>query len=366
MDVEGAMSDVVLAVNCGSSTVKVALFDDRTSIASRTFEGSSEKVLPEAMAWVDEAGPRPTMVGHRVVHGGSKYVQHARIGATVLADLHALVPLAPLHMPAALAGIDATMAKFPSLPHVACFDTAFHAGMPELAARLPIPARFAGVRRFGFHGLSYASVLATLGAPLPSRIVIAHLGSGSSLVAIRDGQAIDTTMGFTPDGGIMMGTRAGDLDPGTLVYLMRREGLSPDALERVVTRESGLLAVGGTSDMRVLLSRDDAPAELAVAMFAQGVKKAIGALASALGGIDVLVFTGGIGERAAPVRALACEGLGFIGITLDHDRNAGNDAVISVPPSHLPPENTRHVVVRVIATEEEREIARQTIAVVRS
>lgn len=354
---DDAVSDVVLAVNCGSSTVKVALFEDQARIASRTIEGRSEQALPEAMAWIEAAKTRPTMVGHRVVHGGTKYMRSARIDTGVLADLRALVPLAPLHLPAAIAGVEATTAAFPSLPQVACFDTAFHAGLPEVAARLPLPERFEGVRRYGFHGLSFASVLATLGAPLPSRVVIAHLGNGSSLAAVRDGLSIDTTMGFTPDGGIMMGTRAGDLDPGTLVYLLRHEGLSTDALERLVTRESGLLAVGGTSDMRALLSRTDPHARLAVAMFAQGVKKAIGALGAALGGIDVLVFTGGIGEHAPTIRARACEGLGFMGVALDAARNAGNEAVISAPESD--------VVVRVVASDEEREIAREAIETLR-
>lgn len=354
---DDAVSDVVLAVNCGSSTVKVAVYEGETRSASRTIEGSSAQALPEAMAWVDALGTRPTMVGHRVVHGGAKYMRSARIDAGVLSDLRALVPLAPLHMPAAIAGIEATTAAFPSLPQVACFDTAFHAGLPDVAARLPLPDRFDGVRRYGFHGLSFASVLRTLGAPLPPRVVIAHLGNGASLAAVRDGRSIDTTMGFTPDGGIMMGTRAGDLDPGTLVYLLRHEGLSTDALERVVTRESGLLAVGGTSDMRALLSRTDARARLAVAMFAQGVKKAIGALGAVLGGIDVLVFTGGIGEHAPSVRALACEGLGFMGVALDAERNAKDAAMISAPESDA--------VVRVVASDEAREIARQVIEALR-
>jgi acetate kinase len=241
---------------------------------------------------------------------------------------------------------------------VACFDTAFHATLPEVARRLPLPAAVLGdeVRRYGFHGLSYAHVMWTLGPSAPSRIVIAHLGSGASLVAVADGRAVDTTMGFTPAGGIPMGTRTGDLDPGALFYLSRARGLSLDALEQVCEHASGLRGVGGSADVRILEARagQDPSAALALAMFGYGVRKAIGAFAAVLGGLDLLVFTGGIGEHAPAVRAEACRGLEPLGVRLDPTGNADNADRVSTDASPC--------AVRIVPADEEAAMAREVRA----
>jgi acetate kinase len=373
----------VLCINSGSSSLKFAVFargpDDERRVADGAIEnigleggravlngagrrderaavcGDHQAALGIAFAFLGEARlENPSIVGHRVVHGGPEHSAPARVDATLVATMRSLVPLAPLHMPAAIAGIEAVTARFPELPQIACFDTAFHASMPEVAHRLPLADRFytEGIRRYGFHGLSYEYVMASLGAEAPPRIVIAHLGHGASLVAVRDGRAVDTTMGLTPTGGILMGTRTGDLDPGILVYLARDRGLSIDAIERLVTREGGLAAVGGTSDMKTLLERRavDPRAALAVAMFAYGVRKAIGSYVAILGGLDLLVFTGGIGEHASDVRAEVCAGLDAFGIALDPEANAHGHGLISRQPSRCQ--------VRVVATDEDLVIAR--------
>jgi acetate kinase len=320
LDVAGLMTppkrDVILAINCGSSSLKVAAFatNPLTQLSAVNVEMSA-RAIDDALSRLSADGvPPPTVAGHRVVHGGAKYTAPTRIDDRVLAELNELVPLAPVHLPLSIAAIEALTQRHPQLPQVACFDTAFHATMPEIAWRLPLPALDGGIRRYGFHGLSYEYVMSTLGATPPSRIVIAHLGNGSSLVAVKDGRAIDTTMGLTPAGGVMMGSRTGDLDPGVLTYLMRARKLSADQLERLVNEQSGMRAIGGTSDMRALLERSaaDPSARLAVSMFAYSVRKAIGALVAALGGIDLLVFTGGIGENAAAVREEVCAALGDV------------------------------------------------------
>jgi acetate kinase len=382
--------DTVLCLNAGSSSLKVAVFaaDDRAltpvvvagvdgigSDVGRAWIGERQRrsqrpgtfvdhasALSAALSLLGKAVASPlTLVGHRVVHGGRRYVGPARIDARALADLKELAPMAPLHMAAAIAGIEAMTAHHPDLPQVACFDTAFHASMPEVAYRLPLPDRFdrEGVRRYGFHGLSYEYIMSTMGCAPPSRIIVAHLGSGSSLVAVKDGRAIDTTMGFTPTGGVLMGTRTGDLDPGALAYLLRVGKLRGDELESLVERESGLLAIGGSSDMRTLLGRagTDPRARLAVSMFEYAVRKAVGALATALGGVDVLVFTGGIGAGAAEVRSEVCEGLEYLGIHLDQERNARGERVVT---SHSSP-----CAVHVIPTDEALVIARHARRVVR-
>jgi acetate kinase len=300
----------------------------------------------------------PALIAHRVVHGGDRHTAPARVDEALLASLEALTPLAPLHQPAALAGIRAAGGRWSGVPQVACFDTAFHASMPELARRLPLPAAVLGeeVRRYGFHGLSFAHVMWTLGAEPPRRIVIAHLGNGSSLVAVKDGRAIDTTMGFTPTGGVLMGTRSGDLDPGVLFYLARERGLSVASLERICEHESGLQAIGGTSDMRALLADADRDprAALAVAMFGYAVRKTIGAFAAALGGLDLLVFTGGIGAHAAAVRAEACLGLEALGVRLDKAENARGEDRVGTDDSAC--------AVRVVVTDEESTMAREARA----
>ena len=373
----------VLCVNSGSSSLKLALYEDEAPIASSAVEGiglgegrltvrdASARVLRDEPGVFPDAGvalrsalaaarvPAPHAAGHRIVHGGPDHTAPERVTAQLLAALRTLVPLAPLHLPAALHGIEAVSAHFPGLPQIACFDTAFHRRMPAVAQRLPLPRelRAKGIQRYGFHGLSYEYVVATLGAATLGRAVIAHLGNGASLAAVRDGLSVDTTMGFTPTGGLMMGTRSGDLDPGVLVHLLAHEGFDAGAIARLVDHESGLLGVSGkTSDMKVLLETRAAEphAAEAVELFCYVLRKHIGAFAAVLGGIDTLVFTGGIGERAAPVREETCRGLEHLGIQVDRDRNARHDPIISAPGSAC--------AVRVVRTDEDLMIARHTRA----
>jgi acetate kinase len=277
----------------------------------------------------------------------------------VLADLRALTPLAPLHQPAALDGIAAVARHHPDLAQVACFDTAFHHDLPEVAQRLPLPDSLweVGVRRYGFHGLSYEHVVATIGARQLGRAVLAHLGSGASLAAVDHGRPVDTTMAFTPASGIPMSTRAGDLDPSVLVYLMRARGSGAGDLEQLLEHESGLAGIsGGTSDMRTLLEAraTDPRAALAVEVFCYRVRAQVGAYAAVLGGLDTLVFTGGIGEHAAPVRAAICQGLEHLGVTVDDRANERGDVVINSRKSRC--------AVRVVPTDEEVVIARHAAA----
>jgi acetate kinase len=300
--------------------------------------------------------PPPAAVGHRVVHGGATHAAPERVDRGLIATLRDLVPLAPLHLPSAIDVIEAVAAHFPGLPQVACFDTAFHRRMPEVAQRLPLPRDVweAGVRRYGFHGLSYEYIVESL-ETVPGRLVIAHLGNGASMVALRDGRPLDTTMGFTPTGGLPMGTRSGDLDPGVLFYLMTARGYDARRLAQLVDEEAGLLGVSGiSSDMKTLLQRRDhePDAALAVAIFCYQVRKQIGAFAAVLGGLDMLVFTGGIGERAAPVRWAACQGLEHLGIRLDPQRNDAHASSVGMPGSPCS--------VRVIPTDEDLMIARHT------
>jgi len=370
-------------VNSGSSSLKVALYEDETRIASAAVEGiglgEGRLTIRDAAARVlhDEAGAfpgvnaalqgvlsapgllAPDAIGHRIVHGGADHSAPERVTPQLLAGLRTLVPLAPLHLPAALHGIDAVSARFPGLPQIACFDTAFHRRMPAVAQRLPLPRalRTKGIERYGFHGLSYEYVVTTVGPSTLGRAVIAHLGNGASLAAVRDGLPVDTTMGFTPTGGLMMGTRSGDLDPGVLVHLLAHEGYDAATIERLVDHEAGLLGVSGvTSDMKALLEmRATEPrAAEAVELFCYVLRKHIGALAAVLGGIDTLVFTGGIGERAAPVREEACRGLGHLGIRIDLERNMRHEAVISAQGSAC--------TVRTVKTDEDLMIARHTRA----
>jgi acetate kinase len=343
-----------LCVNTGSSSLKLALYqvgDDNaesclwrgaareigTPAACIESDGRCEKhSLPQHRAALDMLLrdlnlPHVDVVGHRVVHGG-EHILPERITPDLLTRLQALIPLAPLHLPAALAGIEAVYEQLPEVPQVACFDTAFHAGLPDFARTLPLPRRYreSCIRRYGFHGLSCEYIVRELGVHAQGRVVVAHLGSGASLTALSDGRSIDTTMGFTPCGGVMMGTRSGDLDPGVLLYLMREQGFDAAALEHLLNHEAGLLGVSELSpDMSVLLDHDEAGARLAVGLFSYQVRKAVGALATTLGGLDRLVFTGGIGEHAAPVRASICNGLEHLGVTLDPVRNAANNRRIS-------------------------------------
>ena len=296
-------------------------------------------------------------MGHRVVHGGPDHSAPERVEATLLAELRWLVAFPPLHLPSAIQGIEAVAARFPGLPQVACFDTAFHRRMPEVAQRFPLPRDLwdEGIRRYGFHGLSYEYIVATLGAAAQGRLIIAHLGNGASLAAVQNGQPLDTSMGFTPTGGIMMGTRSGDLDPGVLIHLMHERSYDADQLEDLVNHQAGLLGVSGLSpDMKTLLEqRQREPhAAQAVELFCYQLRKYIGALTAVLGGLDTLVFTGGIGERAAPVRREICQELAYLGIALDPQQNALHAEVISTPQSAC--------TVRVIPTNEDLMIARHT------
>lgn len=297
-------------------------------------------------------------VGHRVVHG-LRHSEPERITPKLRAELRRLTPYAPDHLPREIELMEALRKRHPRLPQVACFDTAFHRTMPRVATLLPIPRRFQkmGVERYGFHGLSYAFLMEELRRLDPvaakGRVILAHLGNGVSLAAVKRGQSIDTSMGFTPAAGLVMGTRSGDLDPGLLSFLYRREGMTPARFERMVNRESGLLGVSETSsDVRDLLAREDRDgrAREAIALFCYQAKKWIGAYAAALGGVDTLVFAGGIGENAPLIRARICAGLGFLGLELDRRRNARNAPLIS--------SDSGQVLVRVIRTDEELMIAR--------
>jgi len=331
--------------------------------------------LDALLAWLHGRGDDGVIdtVGHRVVHGGAQYREPTAITDDLLAALRGLVAIDPDHLPQAIATIEAVRRAYPDLPQVACFDTAFHARMPAVAQAIALPAAYtdmtgttgteAGVRRYGFHGLSYEYITNTLramdAAAAAGRVVIAHLGNGASMAAVRDGVGIETTMGFTPTGGLVMGTRTGDLDPGVLIYLLRERGLSVSDLSDLVNKEAGLRGVSGTSgDMRDLLSREasDPRAAAAVALFCYTAKKHLGALVATLGGLDTLVFTGGIGEHAAPVRERICAGLGFLGITIDAGRNAAHAPVISADGAP--------VTVRVMATDEDLMIARHTFQLI--
>jgi acetate kinase len=387
------VSPRILTINGGSSSIKFALFQTGDSMR-RILEGGIERIgLPEAtfavkgvneadnfsrpvaapdhtvavgalMDWIEERIGRVglTAVGHRVVHGGPKYSDPLLITREIVEELHQFEPFDPEHLPEEILLTEAFHHRFPDLPQVACFDTAFHHDLPRVARLLPIPRRYEaqGVRRYGFHGLSYSFLMGELarlaGAEAAQgRVILAHLGNGASLAAVREGKPVDTSMGFTPTAGVPMSTRSGDLDPGLLWYLSRTEGLNAKRFNEMVNFQSGLLGISETSsDMRDLLAgeaQDERAAE-AVAMFCYQVKKWIGSFAAALGGLDTLIFAGGIGENAPIVRARICAGLGFLGIDLSETLNATNQDVISTP--------TGRVVVRVIRTDEERMIA-QTV-----
>lgn len=304
----------VVALNVGSSTVKWSTFDgvEReepwTMKRQATSGALSDDALRSLLVGAD-------VVAHRIVHGGTRR-EPAVVDDVLVLAIEALVPLAPLHLPPALAVLKRARAATRA-PQVACFDTAFHATLPPVAARLAVSdaATALGVRRYGFHGLSYEYVQSTLVSPPPSRVVVLHLGNGASACAMKDGVSIDTTMGMTPTGGFPMGTRSGDLDPGVLLFLMREHGYDQAKLARLLEHESGLLGIGGTADMRELLARraTEERARLAVDVFVYSIKKTVGAFAAALGGLDLLVFTGGIGEHATEVREAISFGLAHLG-----------------------------------------------------
>ena len=381
----------VLTINGGSSSIKFALFDADHTL-QRILAGRLERIgLPEStfevkglnkadnftrsvtapnhtaavgvlMDWIEERFQRGelTAVGHRVVHGGPKYSEPQRITTEMVEELHQLRPFDPEHLPEEILLTEAFHRRFPGLVQVACFDTAFHHNLPRVAQLLPIPRRFEaqGVRRYGFHGLSYAFLLEELRRVAGSqaargRVILAHLGNGASLAAVYKGKSIDTSMGLTPTGGVPMSTRSGDLDPGLVWYLERTEKVTAKKFNEMVNFQSGLLGISETSsDMQDLLEREakDMRAAEAVSLFCYQVKKWIGAFAAALGGLDTLVFAGGIGENAPQVRARICDGLGFLGIEFEEKRNVANAAVISV--------ETSRVTVRVMHTDEEWMIAK--------
>ncbi len=383
-------SPAILVINSGSSSIRFTVFRDTASMSpvlrgsveriglpgtGLTFSGHSDGLLRRVEFAAHDHGSEPTQlldwlagqpcfasvtaVGHRIVHG-MNHSQPESVTQVLMDELRRLAPLDPDHLPREIELIEIFRARHPDLPQVACFDTAFHHAMPRVASLLPIPRRYEakGVRRYGFHGLSYAFLMEELarvaGNPAAQgRVILAHLGNGASLAAVHGGRSIDTSMGFTPTAGIPMGTRSGDLDPGLAPYLKETEQLSVEQFYTMANHESGLLGISETSaDMRDLLAQagTDVRSAEAVALFCYQAKKYVGAYAAALGGLDAVVFAGGIGEHAAPVRARICSGLEFLGIELDAARNAAHAAVISTDASR--------VAVRVIHTDEELLIAR--------
>lgn len=385
-------TDAVLSINAGSSSLKFALFEvrdpdepsavlrgeiesvggdphlratgaDGAVVAERRWTaGTSREALLNAVLELSDGhlgANRLRAVGHRVVHGGTRFIAPVRVDQEVLKALEALTPLAPLHQPDNLAPISTLAATRPRVLQVACFDTAFHATMPDEATRLALPRAISdsGVRRYGFHGLSYEYIGRRLRVIAPAlaagRVLVAHLGNGASLCAMRAGRSIDTTMGFTALDGLVMGTRPGTLDPGAVLYLMRERGMSAAEVEDMLYHRAGLLGVSGVSgDMRALLASDDPHAREAVTLFVARLAREAGGLVSALGGVDGIVFTGGIGEHAAPIRAEACARLAWLGLRLDEAADARGAGRISAPDSE--------VEAWVIPTDEEAMIARHT------
>jgi acetate kinase len=389
----GSSNGVILVLNAGSSSLKFALYrDDGTQdwqalcrgqiegigsapkMSARAVDGSKLGVpdlgadvtgVGEALARLEEwlrtqfAGTTIAGVGHRVVHGGPNHAGPVLVSSIVLDELRALEPLAPLHQPYNLGAIDAVARRLPDVPQVACFDTSFHRGQPAVAELVPLPAdlRKGGLQRYGFHGLSYEYIASVLPAVAPriaaGRVIVAHLGSGASLCALRDRRSVDSTLGFTALDGLCMGTRPGGLDPGVVLYLFQGLRLSPKEVETVLYKRSGLLGISGISnDMRVLLESRESGATLAVDYFIYRATREIGALAAVLGGIDGIVFTAGIGEHSAAIRERICRACAWLGLELDDDANARHATLISTPSSA--------VSAWTIPTNEELMIARHT------
>jgi len=388
------MSACVAVINAGSSSIKFALYETGPAQAV-LFRGQIEQIGVSPVLHVANArneyvaerrwpskgfdhraatqeilktavellqGMRVAGVGHRVVHGGTKYAEPIRIDNEVMASLTALIPLAPLHQPHNLSPIGAIAEAAPGVPQVACFDTAFHRSQPHLAQIFALPRKFteSGVRRYGFHGLSYEYVTSRFNEIAPDladgRIIIAHLGNGASLCAVRNRRSVATTMGFTALDGLVMGTRCGAIDPGVLIYLMDNYGMNARAIEDLIYRQSGLLGVSGiSSDMRKLRTSSDPEAAEAVALFVYRIVREVGSLAAALGGLDAIIFTGGIGENDAGIRANVAQGCQWLGLELDKARNEGGPGRISADASSMD--------AWVIPTDEERVVARHTSAV---
>jgi acetate kinase len=322
----------LLIVNAGSSSLKLRLLGDSDELlADRDLQAPQAQVDPQALLSALE-GLEADVAVHRVVHGGTRFREPVRVDAAVIDALHELSDLAPLHQPKSLAALDAVSKALPEVPAVACFDTAFHATLPEAARTYAVPREWRerwDLRRYGFHGLSHAYAArraADLVGGRQLRVVSCHLGAGASLCAIRHGQSVDTTMGFTPLEGLVMATRSGSVDPGMLLWLLERERLAEPRMAEALEHSSGLLALGGSADIRELLARDDADAQMAVGVYLHRLRAGIAAMAAALGGLDALVFTGGVGENSAPVRARAAEGLSFLGLVVDDARNQAADS----------------------------------------
>jgi acetate kinase len=352
----------VLVVNAGSSSLKLALLDgDDAPVAAVELDAPRAVVDEDELrrALGEQGLGDADAVGHRIVHGGERFTEAVRIDAGVESALRALTELAPLHQPKSLAALDAVSAALPGVPAYGCFDTAFHATLSPAARTYALPAawrREHGVRRYGFHGLSHAWIARRVEAP---RVVSCHLGAGASLCAIRDGRSVDTTMGFTPLAGLVMATRSGDVDPGLVLWLQQHAGLDAAEVSDALEHESGLLGLAGSADMRLVLAAAEAgedDAVLARDVYVARLRAAIAAMTAALGGLDALVFTGGVGERAAEIRARAADGLAYLGVALDAPRNraAAPDADISADGAA--------VRTHVIAAREDLEIARQVRA----
>jgi acetate kinase len=380
----------VLALNSGSSSLKFGLYRVGPASTEMLLSGEAQSIgaingnfyaqdarknpllseteaIPShqqaiiriARLLADAKMPTPAAIGHRIVHGGPRLRQHCLIDEAVLQQLEAAAAFAPLHTPSALSVIRFAQKHFPGIPQAACFDTTFHAAMPEVARVLPIAKdlRLEGVQRYGFHGLSCESIVHQLANNLPDRVIIAHLGNGASITAIKGGRSIDTSMGLTPTGGVIMGTRSGDLDPGVLVHLMREKKFDAAMLEELVDRRSGLLGISGVcSDMRRLheAASSNVDARLAIEMFCYSVRKQVAAMIAALDGVDLIVFAGGIGENDAKVRAAICGGLSWIGVGLDDTKNRS----ASNPINDLASRCT----VLVLPSQEDEQIARHTWA----
>ena len=347
------------------SRLRIVDSNGKTLLDSSVNSPEPDAGLEDIFAWLDEHHYLLELaaVGHRLVHGGSQYVEPQRITPVVISELERLVPLDLDHMPAAIRGIQFVAGKFPQMTQIACFDTAFHRSLPKVARMYALPRTLfdQDIRRFGFHGLSYEYIMGELtkleGTLAKRRVIIAHLGSGASIVAVKDGKSMDTSMGFTPIEGLVMSTRSGDVDPGVLLYLLESKKMLAQEISTLVNKLSGLLGVSATSgDMKTLLDSapQDSRAMEAVELFCYRVKKYIGSYAAVLGGLDILVFAGGIGEHAPEVRKRICDGLEFLGIGLDQRSNDANAAVISLPDSR--------VKVRVVETNEDLMIVRHVCA----
>ncbi len=367
---------MILVLNVGSSSVKYRLFDGTAAIAHGQVERIGEPdsdiadhaaALRHVAEDVRTGKPDVTAVGHRVVHGGSRFTEPTLINDDVVAGIRALIPLAPLHNAPGVVGIEAARALWPNVPHVAVFDTAFHATIPAAAATYAIDADLAaahGIRRYGFHGTSYRYVArhtaALLGRPLADlNLIVLHLGNGTSACAVAGGRSVETSMGLTPLEGLVMGTRSGDIDPGVVFHVLRATGMRPEEVEDSLQHHSGLAGLSGTNDMRTVIARaesGDPTARLALDVYSHRIRKYIGAYHAVLGRLDAIAFTAGVGENSALIRAMALTGLEPWGIQIDPIRNAGGEG-----PRLISPDRSR-VSVCVVPTDEEHEIAEQTAA----